>query len=185
MKSYQRLCYLLGPLRAPLFSLGAAIVVFCFNLFVLFCHRDRYWAFLWCASVWLCVGLPVCVSAGLDCVGVCVCVRVCGCFECLCACARVCVTVCVCVCVCVSVCVCPSVPVRACLSACVSAKPNSCQIGGRLISFVFPTVSSIYPSPVEKRGGKSLRYCYSGEQSLTRMAQFPPKQLLLLGLRTE
>lgn len=75
------------------------------------------------------------------------------------------------VCVCVYTCV------------CTLSKADSCQVLGRLISFVFHTVSSIYPSPVE-RGGKSLRYCYSGEQNLTRMAQFPQKQLLLLGLRT-
>lgn len=72
---------------------------------------------------------------------------------------------------------------RTCVRMCALSKADSCQVLGRLISFVFHTVSSIYPSPVE-RGGKSLRYCYSGEQNLTRMAQFPQKQLLLLGLRT-
>lgn len=72
---------------------------------------------------------------------------------------------------------------RVCVSVCALSKADFCQVLGRLISFVFHTVSSIYPSPVE-RGGKSLRYCYSGEQNLTRMAQFPQKQLLLLGLRT-
>lgn len=40
-----------------------------------------------------------------------------------------------------------------CALVCVLSKADSCQILGRLISFVFHTVSSIYPSPVE-RGGK-------------------------------
>lgn len=43
---------------------------------------------------------------------------------------------CVCVCVCV----------------CAPSKADSCQVLGRLISFVFHTVSSIYPSPVERGG---------------------------------
>lgn len=40
-----------------------------------------------------------------------------------------------------------------CALVCALSKADSCQILGRLISFVFHTVSSIYPSPVE-RGGK-------------------------------
>lgn len=68
-----------------------------------------------------------------------------------------------------------------CICARAISKADPCQVPGRLISFVFRTVSSIYPLPVERKGGKSRRYCDSGEPNLTRKAQFPPKLLLLLG----
>lgn len=47
---------------------------------------------------------------------------------------------------CVALCVCVSYAL---------SKADSCQVLGRLISFVFRTVSSIYPSPVERGGGIS------------------------------
>ena len=46
-----------------------------------------------------------------------------------------------------------SARVSLCVCVCTPTKADSCQVLGRLISFVFHTVSSIYPSPVERGGG--------------------------------
>ena len=96
MKSYQRLCYLLGPLPTALFSLGAAIVVttsIYLSCFAIETDIEHFYGARLSGCVFVCrsLGVPLilspCVCVCVDLLSVFLCVYVCVC-PCVLECVR-------------------------------------------------------------------------------------------------